>query len=414
MTDPVEGNRALWDELTPIHVASDFYDIEGFRAGRSSLRHIELVELGEVGGKKLLHLQCHFGMDSLSWARLGAKVTGTDLSSRSIEIARSLADDLGIGARFVCCELYDLPGVLDETFDVVFTSYGALPWLPDIGRWADVVRRFLRPGGAFYMVEFHPVIHAFGDGPQSELAECYFHETNPHPWKAKATYADPTATVRNPSYQWHHPVGDVVSALIERGLVIEFLHEHPASPERLRPWMVQDADGWWRAPLDALPVLFSLRAVLDPPLAPPAIGYHSRAVVDRPDRAMASSGSPYESSIGFSRAVRIGNRVLLSGTAPIWPSGRCPEDVRQQARRCFQIIELALSELGAELGDVVRTRMFLTSATDADAVGQVHGEIFNQARPAATMIVVAALLDPRWKVEVEAEAAITRRAQVES
>lgn len=262
MTDPIEGNRALWDELTPIHLASEFYDVASLRAGRSSLRHIELAELGDVSGKTLLHLQCHFGMDSLSWARLGAEVTDTDFSLRSIEVARTLADELGIKARFVCSELYDLHGVLDERFDIVFTSYGALPWLPDIGRWADVVSRFLRPGGVFYMVEFHPVIHAFGDGPQSELAESYFHPDEPHPWKAKATYADPTATVSNQSYQWHHPVADVVSSLIEQGLVIEFLHEHPASPERLRPWMVQDADGWWRAPLDALPALFSLRALL--------------------------------------------------------------------------------------------------------------------------------------------------------
>jgi SAM-dependent methyltransferase len=264
MTDPVRGNRALWDELTPIHLASDFYDVDSFRAGRSSLRRIEVEELGEVTGKTLLHLQCHFGMDTLSWARLGAEVTGCDLSARSIEVARSLAEDLGVKARFVCCELYHLPHVLDGDFDVVFTSYGALPWLPDIGGWADVVRHFLRPGGIFYMVEFHPVIHAFGDGPESDLAESYFHRDEPHPWKAKATYADPTATVSNTSFQWHHPLGDVVSSLVDRGLAIELLHEHPSSPERLRPWMVQDEDGWWRSPLDALPALFSLRARLSP------------------------------------------------------------------------------------------------------------------------------------------------------
>jgi ubiquinone/menaquinone biosynthesis C-methylase UbiE len=260
VTRGVEGNRALWDELTPIHMASSFYDLESFRSGRSSLRRIELSELGDIDGKRLLHLQCHFGMDTLSLARLGAEVTGVDFSWRSIEAARELAAELDVQANFVCSELYDLPAILDQRFDVVFTSYGALPWLPDTERWADVVSQFLEPGGVFYMVEFHPVIHAFGDGPQSELAESYFHMDEPHPWKAKATYADPDATVLNPSFQWHHPVGDVVSALIGRGLVIEFLHEHAASPERLRPWMVQDPDGWWRAPLDALPVLFSLRA----------------------------------------------------------------------------------------------------------------------------------------------------------
>jgi enamine deaminase RidA (YjgF/YER057c/UK114 family) len=120
-----------------------------------------------------------------------------------------------------------------------------------------------------------------------------------------------------------------------------------------------------------------------------------------------SSASPFESSVGFSRAVRSGDRILVSGTAPVWPSGECPDDVGVQTRRCFEIIESALVQLGAGLGDVIRTRMFLTSAADADAVGAVHREIFKEIRPAASMVVVAALLDPRWKVEVEAEAALS-------
>jgi len=132
-----------------------------------------------------------------------------------------------------------------------------------------------------------------------------------------------------------------------------------------------------------------------------------KPVTDRAERATASSGSPFETSIGFSRAVRVGDRVIVSGTAPIWPSGECADDVGEQARRCFEIIQDALSRLGASLDDVVRTRMFLTSATDAGIVGQVHGALFARARPAATMVVVAALLDPRWKVEVEAEAVVS-------
>ena len=123
-------------------------------------------------------------------------------------------------------------------------------------------------------------------------------------------------------------------------------------------------------------------------------------------RRRASSGSPFESTIGFSRALRAGNRVLVSGTAPVWPDGTCPDDAGVQARRCFEIIAAALGDLGAGLDDVVRTRMFLTSATDADAVGAVHGELLAAARPAATMVVVAGLLDPRWKVEIEAEAVV--------
>lgn len=124
------------------------------------------------------------------------------------------------------------------------------------------------------------------------------------------------------------------------------------------------------------------------------------------ERRRASSNSPYEASIGFSRALRVGDRVLVSGTAPHWPDGSCPEDVGEQARRCFEVIAAALVSVGAGLGDVVRTRLFLTSPADAGAVGAVHAEIFTATRPAATMIVVAGLLDPRWKVEIEAEAVV--------
>jgi enamine deaminase RidA (YjgF/YER057c/UK114 family) len=122
------------------------------------------------------------------------------------------------------------------------------------------------------------------------------------------------------------------------------------------------------------------------------------------DRKRVSSGSPFEETIGFSRAVRAGDRVVVSGTAPIWPDGSCPDDAGAQARRCFEIIGAALSELGASFSDVVRTRMFLTSPAYAEAVGSAHGECFGATRPAATMVVVAGLLDPRWKVEVEVEA----------
>jgi enamine deaminase RidA (YjgF/YER057c/UK114 family) len=122
-----------------------------------------------------------------------------------------------------------------------------------------------------------------------------------------------------------------------------------------------------------------------------------------------TSGSPFESRIGFSRAIRVDDRVWVSGTGPVWPDGTCPDDAGAQARRCFEIILAALSEAGAAAEDVVRTRMFLTSAADAEAVSAVHGELFGAVRPAATMVVIAGLLDPRWKVEIEAEALIRPR-----
>ena len=129
-----------------------------------------------------------------------------------------------------------------------------------------------------------------------------------------------------------------------------------------------------------------------------------------PARRRISSGSPYEPTIGFSRAVVVGDRVVVSGTAPVWPDGTCPDDAEAQASRCLEIIGAALAEAGASTSDVVRTRMFLVSAADADAVGRAHGSVFGDVRPAATMVVVAALLDPRWKVEIEAEAVLDRAA----
>ena len=258
--EPIDGNRALWDELLPIHLASAFYDVDGFKQGRTSLRHIELEELGDVAGKSLLHLQCHFGLDTLSWARLGATVTGVDLSPRSIDTARILAEQTGTDATFHCAGVYDADQVVDSAFDIVFTSYGALQWLPDIRRWAEVVSHLVNAGGTFYIVEFHPVIQVFGNSEAPELDDSYFWRPEPVEWVSEGTYAQPGAKVSNRSYQWHHPLGDIVSALVDAGMTIEFLHEHPAVHEALRTWMVQDETGLWRAPHDALPVLFSLRA----------------------------------------------------------------------------------------------------------------------------------------------------------
>src|SRR6476661_801270 len=131
---PLEENRLLWDELVPVHAASDFYDLAAFREGGSTLRPIEIRELGDVNGKRLLHLQCHFGMDSISWARRGANVVGVDFSPAAINLASELAREERVAAEFICSDLYDLPDKLDGRFDVVFTSYGVLTWLPDLDR----------------------------------------------------------------------------------------------------------------------------------------------------------------------------------------------------------------------------------------------------------------------------------------
>jgi SAM-dependent methyltransferase len=264
MDDYLAATRALWDEWTAIHETSSFYDVEGFKAGGSRLRAYEVDEVGDVAGKSLLHLQCHFGIDTLSWARLGARVTGADFSEPAIELARSLAGELGLEATFVSSDLYDLPAVLDGRFDVVYTSRGVLGWLPDLERWAAVVAKFLRPGGLFYITEIHPVAQVFADEPGLRLGYPYFPRREPLAIPVQGSYADPTAEVRQPvEYGWVHSMGEIVSALAGVGLRIEFLHEFPFVDWPV-PYLVRhDDDGTWRLPPDAggeLPLFFSLRA----------------------------------------------------------------------------------------------------------------------------------------------------------
>ena len=159
----IEINKQSWNKKTSTHLTSDFYDVEGFLNGNSSLNEIELELLGDVKGKSILHLQCHFGQDTISLGRLGARTTGIDLSDKAIESAIELAEKAGIEASFICCDIYDLPNHLNEQFDIVYTSYGTLGWLPDIDKWAKIVSRYLKPDGKFVFVEFHPVVWMFDD-----------------------------------------------------------------------------------------------------------------------------------------------------------------------------------------------------------------------------------------------------------
>ncbi len=244
-----------------VHLGSDFYDLEGFKAGKTSLRSIELEEVGDVTGLDLLHLQCHFGLDTISWARLGARATGVDFEPNSIETARVLAEEARVEAEFVCSTVDDLPDVLQAQFDIVLTSYGVLMWLPDLDRWATVVAHFLRPGGRFHLVEFHPMIDALAGGDELRLKPWYF-IGGPHRWEGKEDYADRDHILEHPQYQWVHKVGDVVTALVGAGLVLQSLREFPVSAEPLRAFMVpdEDSDRYWRIPDDPVPLTYSVVA----------------------------------------------------------------------------------------------------------------------------------------------------------
>jgi SAM-dependent methyltransferase len=258
----MDANRKLWDDRVDVHWRSAFYDVDGFRSGRSTLRPIELEELGDVAGKSLLHLQCHFGLDTLSLARLGARVTGVDFSEQAVALARLLADELGLEARFIHSNVYELTRVLHEQFDVVYSNLGALCWLPDVHGWARVVARFLRPGGTFAIVEDHPIAACFEEvDSRLDLAYPIF-QREPFELVTTTTYADADAELPPcRSYQWSWTVAGMVSALIDAGLRIERLRELPLSEWRRFPSMTQDDDGWWRLPDDPLPLLVACRAV---------------------------------------------------------------------------------------------------------------------------------------------------------
>ncbi len=257
-------NRAHWDERVPIHLRSALYDVASFKAGRSSVRSDQIRDLAPVTGKRLVHLQCHFGLDTLSWARLGAEVTGLDFSAPAVAAARALAAEIGVPARFIEADVYDAPAVLTETFDIVYTGIGALMWLPDIARWAKVVARLLRPGGELYLVEFHPTEWVLSDSDPRVIQFDYF---TPAEGLAQVdppgSYADRGAhTSANETRQWNHGLGAVVTALIRAGLTITELRE--SDREVLQRWPVLEpaADRTWRMPahLPSLPLMYTLRA----------------------------------------------------------------------------------------------------------------------------------------------------------
>ncbi len=245
MLDYTLANRALWDAWSKLHAGSDYYDADGFRAGKLTLGETELEEVGDVCGKTLLHLQCHLGLDTLSWARRGAIVTGVDISGEAIHFARSLAQELEIQAEFLCLDVYELPRVLDRQFDIVFTAGGVLDWLADLTGWAALIARYLKPGGIFYIIEIHPIkkilTPRLQDDRGNSIDRGYFHRPEPVRVEERGSYAV-QADSWHTAYYWSHGMGEIVTALAAAGLQLDFLHEFPSA----------EHPNW--------PVLFSIRA----------------------------------------------------------------------------------------------------------------------------------------------------------
>ena len=259
------SNRKAWDGWAAVHFGSEYYDVAGFKTGKCTLKSVEVEELGDVTGKSLLHLQCHFGLDSLSLARRGARVTGVDFSEQAVSTAWRLNEEENLGARFVRSNIYELPECLDDRFDIVFTSYGALCWLPDPRRWAAVIAHFLKPGGFFYIVEHHVFMNVFDNEAyvtDLNVTDAYFHTREPARFVGEGTYACRDDQTTYESYEWTHSMADIVNSLTGAGLRIEFLNEFPFIDWQAFPFLERDGEGWWRMPSGKpdLPLMFSIKA----------------------------------------------------------------------------------------------------------------------------------------------------------
>ncbi|MCT3897513.1 class I SAM-dependent methyltransferase [Elizabethkingia anophelis] len=259
--DYIEINRKSWNTKTEAHIESDFYDMKGFLSGKTSLNTIELQHLDNLSGKSVLHLQCHFGQDSISISKLGADVVGVDFSDVAIDKAQQLAKKMGTNTRFICSDVYDLPNHLDEQFDVVFSSYGTIGWLPDLNLWAKVVSKFLKPRGKFVFVEFHPVAWMFDDN--FEKIDYRYFNSGEIVEVSQGTYADQHADIEIKTVSWNHSLAEVMSSLLQNGLEIISFEEFDYSPYNNFKNMVEAAPRKFRiAHLDnKIPLIYALTAV---------------------------------------------------------------------------------------------------------------------------------------------------------
>ncbi|MFX0074030.1 MAG: class I SAM-dependent methyltransferase [Candidatus Hermodarchaeota archaeon] len=265
-----EANKELWDEFAKMHYEneSEGYDVKSFLEGQTTLKSYELREMGEVKGKTLLHLQCHFGLDTLSWAREGAIVTGIDISSDGIRIAKKLARRAKLEATFIESNLYDLPQKLNGAFDIVYTSIGVLCWLNDLQKWAQIIAHFLKPGGIFYIAEIHPFSMVF-DNETEDIKELqvyfdYFYDPNPLEFTADGSYASGEVKMEpKKEYEWAHSMSDIINSLIQAGLRIEFLNEYPFTIWKHFSFSERGPDGYYylKDQKAEIPLLFTLKAV---------------------------------------------------------------------------------------------------------------------------------------------------------
>ncbi|MEO5582015.1 MAG: class I SAM-dependent methyltransferase [Saprospiraceae bacterium] len=257
--DYVNINKASWNNRVDSHVESEFYDVKGFIDGQTSLHAEEFILLGDVKGKTILHLQCHFGQDTLSLGRLGAKVTGVDLSDKAIQKAKELADIIGTEARFICCDIYDLPKHLDQKFDIVFTSYGTIGWFPDLDKWAALISGYLNPGGKFVFIDFHPVMWMM-DNDFTKFEYNYF-KSDPIIESQTGTYAEKESEILITDFSWNHSMSEVMNSLMDQGLTMEHFKEYDYSVYDCFKHLTEIEKGKYRVAHlgEKIPMMYSLK-----------------------------------------------------------------------------------------------------------------------------------------------------------
>jgi SAM-dependent methyltransferase len=260
MENYLDINKNSWNARVEPHLESDFYFVDEFLKGRNSLNSIELDLLGDIKGKSVLHLQCHFGQDSISLSRMGAKVTGIDLSDKAVDTARDLAKKCGTDTEFICTDVYNLPNVLNEKFDIVFTSYGTIGWLPDLKQWANVVSHFLKQEGEFVMAEFHPLVWMYDDDFEG-VTYNYFNEKSIVE-TSEGTYADTSADIVQDYVSWNHPLSDVLQSLIDEKLTLENFSEFDWSPYACFKHLEEFEKGKWRITKfgNKIPMVYAIKA----------------------------------------------------------------------------------------------------------------------------------------------------------
>lgn len=255
-------NKDAWDKKTPVHFASPLYNVDEVKKGGTSLNKIEIDDLGDVSNKRILHLQCHFGLDSISLTKMGADVLGVDFSTKAIKQARKFAKELNVSTKFLVANIYDdLDKKVKRNFDIIFCSYGCICWLPNLDKWAEVISKMMAKNSFFYIVDFHPLLHTF-DCLLSDTRRCYFYTDEPFKREWHGTYADYNSNLETIEYNWNHSIAEIMRSLKNNGLKINDFQEYPYLPKEWFPNLVKGEDGLFRVKgyEDIYPLLFSIKA----------------------------------------------------------------------------------------------------------------------------------------------------------